>query len=218
MEGNQAEWALVYCTIALICVTFFLFIVAVFQEKIKNYFFKPELDCQLLLNTNEPDCHLLHSVKVYYFRFRIINNGKISAKNVEVILKDLRKKEGKILLSQDNLLWSTLDKKASKSGEAASFEERMYWNYISPDTYQYCNLCSIKAPKDENESSIVFSVYWPTVDYLHILPPDTYYFDIIIGAENVIKSKRKKYKLEYNGKWTEDEDEMFKENIFIKEI
>jgi hypothetical protein len=239
---------LIFWTAALVFSTIFLGIVAAYQDIIRGWFKAPKLDFDMDMLSQ--DCHKTKVYKqydiiekktnkiiryidyakyhyVYYFRFKIHNYGNMSAKNVEVILKDVKDGEGNsIELSLDNLLWSSLV--IDFSGKA---KNRIYWDYISPKTYQYCNLGDIIQPNimkekhseyidslnlKDDTSIFRFSIYWKTPDLRYLLKPGTYTFQIIAGCENG-KSITKNYKLSFNGEWTENEDKMLKENIKIEE-
>lgn len=164
--------------------TFCAIIVALFQEKIKNHFYKPKLKIEI--SVKPPDCHLVRDADAYFFRMRIWNNGTVSAKNVEVIIGNLEnEKHEKIDMPQDNLLWSSHEKGSITGSTYDEMKERMYWPYISPGTYQFCNLGFVKKPTKENiHTKFELQVYWPSPNSLHILKHGVYCFDITIGCEN----------------------------------
>lgn len=101
VSKNNSEDLLVIWTAILTFATFLLFIAAVFQEKIKNLFYKPKLNCLILVKS--PDCHLLKSHQIYCFRFRIENNGNISAKNVPVSAELRAPSNSAVILLRPNL-------------------------------------------------------------------------------------------------------------------
>lgn len=163
---------------------------------------------------------------VFYFRFKIWNKGNVSAKNVEVILKDVKNEKNEFInLSIDNLLWSSLQLQST-----GTYIKRIYWDYISPKTYQYSNLGYIvdpnmrnnlkdeydpRTPIDINETCFAFSIYWRTPDYRYLIPKGKYVFEIIAGCENG-KSTSEKFILDVTGYWSEDEKEMLNKGINIK--
>lgn len=164
--------------------TFLAIVVALFQEKIRNHFYKPKLKIEI--NVKPPDCHLVRVADAYFFRMRIWNRGTVSAKNVEVIIGNLENdKHEKIDMPQDNLLWSSYEKGTFTASSFPEMKERMYWPFISPDTYQFCNLGFVRKPtKDKTLAKFELQVYWPSPNSLHILKHGVYYFDITIGCEN----------------------------------
>lgn len=193
--------------------TFSAILVALFQEKIKNHFYKPKLEIEV--NVKPPDCHLVRERDVYFFRLRIINKGTVSAKNVEVIIGNLKDGEGKTIdMSQDNLQWSSLEKGNITGSSYPEIKERMYWPYISPETFQYCNLGFVKKPtREEPLAKFELHVYWPSPNSFHILKKGTYYSDITIGCENG-KAISEKLKMKiFNGfpSWSEEELQYLKE-------
>ena len=111
-----ASWLVAIGTFFLAFVAIF---VAIFQEQIKRFMIKPKLDVEI--NTEPPDCHktTLTDIKTgeskvdcYYFRFKIWNNGNYSAKDSEVAITKLFKKQENGQYNEDksflplNLLWS----------------------------------------------------------------------------------------------------------------
>ena len=208
-EVNEVN--LIHWTVALTFATIFLGIVAAYQDIIRSWFIKPILDCELDLLP--PHCHLFKKHNIFYFRFKIFNNGNISAKKVEVMLIYVKNEKGEnIGLSSDNLRWSTQNTDVIESRLLE--RPRMYWDYISPGTYQYCNLGDIKKPMNYNEEKgnnfglkFNFSVFWKTPDYNYIVTPGIYTFKIIIGCSNA-KAIGIKYKIQIKDYWTEKDDEI----------
>jgi len=236
--GNIAEWALVIITLFLTLATISLALVAAFQDIIRGWLTKPKLDIEI--EVKPQDCHRATALMLaegnrvigqcyqYYFRYKIWNNGNVSAKNVEVIIKDIMDAKGNFIeQSLDNLLWSNLE-----MSEPGKYIFKIYCEYISPDTYQYCNLGHVTQPNkrkeipseynnalfaDDNESIFSFSVYWKTPDLRYLIAKGKYSFEIIAGCENG-KTVTKKYEMEITGFWSEDEEDMLKNGFRIKEV
>lgn len=126
--------------------------------KDQKSFFKPKLKIEI--NVKPPDCHLVKVADAYFFRMRIWNRGTVSAKNVEVIIGNLKDDKGqKIDMPQDNLLWSSHEKGTFTTSPYPEMKERMYWPYISPETYQYCNLGLVRKPiREKPLAKFEFSV------------------------------------------------------------
>jgi len=72
------NWEMVYWTIALVFATIYLGVVAAYQDSIRNWLYSPKLSCDLTIKS--PHSHLFKTSNTYYFRFRIHNKGKVSAK------------------------------------------------------------------------------------------------------------------------------------------
>ena len=230
--------------------TLLLAFIAAFQDWIRSKIWCPILDCELKLEP--PDCHMTiskypiepHSITIptpygtartievkynhcnsFYYRFKIWNKGKVSAKHIEVIITDILKYEGKeqtfkriISFSPDNLLWST-------TGE-------VYMEYISPNTFKYVNLGHIHDPKhrnlisgednpylnvSENESIFCFDVKFRSNILYYLIKSGEYNIEIKVGCENA-KTITKKYKINFNGKWFENESEMLSKGFKISEL
>lgn len=235
---NQTDdSALVLWTMVLTFATIALAFVAAFQDVIRGKFKSPKLD--VIMEVKAPHCRktpvqalrknesstYIESWSHYYFRFKIKNNGRSSAKNVEVIINDVKLLNGDYVdLSLDNLCWSSL-----KLDVNSNFLPRIYWDYISPGTFQYCNLGMIVDPAhreeepgefkaslavDINETIFSFAVYWRTNDCKHLIAKGSYTFEIIACCENA-KPITKKYLMEITGFWSEDEKEMLEKGFKI---
>jgi hypothetical protein len=230
--GSLADWFVAFGTILL-------GLIAIFQDRMRAYLRSPKLDCEIELNP--PDCHRTitqiitdSSMRVgcsfytYYYRFKIWNKGKVSAEKVEVIVTDIFRKEGKNYkriesFSLDNLVWSTPGEKG---------ERKVYCDYISPDTYKYCNLGHIHDPtyRDEipgefnptlpvkkDEAIFCFDVYFRSNILYYLVAPGTYKIKIMVGCTNA-KTISKEYELKVTEKWFEDELRMLNEGLYIMEI
>ena len=225
--GSLADWFVAGGTILL-------GIIAVFQDKIRAYFRSPLLECEIDLEP--PDCHRTTSsimetnTKIlnfytYYYRFKIWNKGKISAEKVEVIISDIFRKQGNNYkrlnsFSLDNLVWSIPGEKG---------ERKIYCDYISPDTYKYCNLGHIHDPKirermpsefnpdlpvKKDEAIFSFDLNFLSNILYHLVEPGIYKISIKIGCANA-KTITKEFELTVTGNWFEDESRMLREGLSI---
>ncbi len=223
--------------------TILLAFVAIFQDKIRSMIWRPKLDC--IIELKPPDCHRtkstlkrmtdtqqLASFYSYYYRFAIWNNGNISAKNVEVMITDVLKKEGKDFkrieaFTPDNLLWSILHK------DFPSNSFKTYCDYISPDTFKHCNLGHIHDPKyrkkitgednpefklTDKETIFCFDVNFKSNALYYLIPPGEYKISIKVGCENA-KTISRSYLIKISGKWFgDDETRMLNEGFYIEQI
>ncbi|GAH98850.1 unnamed protein product, partial [marine sediment metagenome] len=76
--------------------------------------------------------------KMFYYRLRIINNGKSAARNVEVTIRDIRKKKGNSFDRIDFPLDDNLD--WFSSSLLLGRPSIMYYSFISPNTFKHCEL------------------------------------------------------------------------------
>jgi hypothetical protein len=217
--------------------TIILAIIAVFQDRIHDYLKSPKLDCTI--EVKPPDCHKttsiarpsgynIYSFITYYYRFKIWNKGKTSAEKVEVILADIFEKRGSNWqriesFPLDNLVWSILDDKGQR---------RIYLDYISPNTYKYCNLGHIHDPKfrskipgesnpdlnvGDYEPIFCFDVYFRSNILYYLVPPSIYRIILKVGCTNA-KTISKEYELELNNYWSDNETMMLANGLSIKEL
>jgi hypothetical protein len=230
MVKTMADWLVAIGTLVLAFVT-------VFQDYLRSKLWSPVLDCKI--NLHPPDCHKttvvfddrkgnVGSFDSYFFRFEIWNHGKVSAKNVEVLITEVLKKKGNSYelissFSPDNLAWSTLSEAPGK------FER--YCTYISPTTYKHCNLGHIHDPHyrqvigEDNpalnvhvpETIFCFDVIFRSTILYHLVGPGTYRIRIKVGCENA-KTIERQYEITITGKWNPDEARMLNEGMTITEF
>jgi len=216
----NANEKIVIWTIVLSLSTILLGIVAVFQDIIRRIITKPILDCELILDS--PHCHLLKKTYTYYIRFKVSNTGNEVAKNVEVFLQSVKNSLGEVIpVSPGNLQWSSLILKGDR------FEPRMYWDYLSQGTHQYCNLGEITNPlhipkedmsfiplEERKYCTLNLSLYWRSIDRSFQLPRGKYILEIVVGSSNA-KPKNINFEIEHLGEWYDKEFEMFSKGLKI---
>lgn len=225
----MADWLVAIGTLVLAAVT-------VFQDYLRSKLWSPSLDCKI--NLHPPDCHKTTvlfddrkgntgSFDSYFFRFEIWNRGKVSARNVEVLITEVSRKKGTSYeliseFSPDNLSWSTIDE--APGG-------KRFCSYISPDTYKHCNLGHIHDPNfrqtigEDNpklkvppqETIFCFDVLFKSTILYYLVGPGTYRIGIKVGCENA-RTIERKYKITITGRWSLDETRMLNEGISIREI
>jgi hypothetical protein len=224
-----ADWLVAFGTIALA-------IIAAFQDRIRSIFWSPSLDCEIELSP--PDCHRTVSrggsteFYSFYYRFKVWNKGKVSAKNVEVLINDILKRHGTSFkrveaFSPDNLKWSTLFDIVG-----GSIVYRRYCDYISPGTYKHCNLGHVHDPNfrtsipgennpnllvRKDETIFCFDVHFRSNILYYLVEPGEYQIQIKVGCENA-KTITKKYLVKISGKWFEDENRMLNEGVSVETI
>jgi hypothetical protein len=225
--------------------TLFLAFIALFKDTVLMWIQKPKIYIEFELRP--PDCfksQIIHAhpeqidqnkvelkrveFYMFYYRLRIINNGKSPAKNVEVAIRDIKKKKGNSFERMDFVLDDNLDWASSKL--IAGRKSVMYYEFISPGTFKHCELGHILDPSkryldpsedkkqiSKDETIFAFNVMTRYHSLYHIIDPGTYRFKIIVAGENFV-ALEKIYELEITGKWFEDEDKMLNEGLKFKEI
>jgi hypothetical protein len=230
MVETMADWLVAIGTLVLAFVT-------VFQDYLRSKLWSPKLECRIDLHP--PDCHKTNvvfddrkgnagSFDSYFFRFEVWNRGRVSAKNVEVLITEVLRKKGNSYelissFSPDNLSWSILFEAPGKT--------QRYCTYISPDTYKHCNLGHIHDPHyrqvigEDNtalnvhvpETIFCFDVLFRSTILYYLVGPGTYRISIKVGCENA-KTIERQYQITITGKWFTDETRMLNEGISIKEL
>lgn len=195
-----------------------LVVIALFQEHFKNWFFAPKLKIQFELNP--PYCSktpfytfaenkVTLATEAYYFRIRVVNKGRSSAKLCEVVMAELLvEDEGEFrpvkYSQQVNLKWDT-----GKTKDA-------YITLNPSPVGMLCDICYIS------------KAYEPTLFHLEYLykiggyQPDSlgsqvrYRFTIGVISENA-NYITKQFEFYWSGIWKDTEEEMFRE-IQLKPI
>lgn len=147
-SGEAAAWATAIGTLLLA-------VVAVFQDKIRNYLTRPKL--KLEIQPSPPDCMRtsfplptpIHDstgqsigetridIPCYYFRLRVTNTGNCEAREVEVFAKDLKRFNGPKWetvgrFAPMNLLWSNVRKP--------------FLPILSPNIPKHCDVAHVVHP------------------------------------------------------------------------
>ncbi len=133
--------------------------IAFFGTQYWNYRYRPKLEMDF--EPSAPDCIKTKAGgpsfrDVYYVQFRVRNSGrKHAAENVEVILKDVYKKEREEddfervdSFNPLNLRWSFI--------ESDKLPERTYLPFLSKDVEKRCTLGHIMKPKREGDIPLKF--------------------------------------------------------------
>lgn len=192
--------------------------IALFQEHFKRWFYAPKLEIQFKLEP--PYCSkspfyifvenkVTLSTEAYYFRIRVVNRGRSSAKLCEVVMTELLVEDGKgfrpVEYSQQvNLRWDT-----GKTKDA----------YITLNPSPVGMLCDIGYVSKDYEPTLFHLEYLYKIggyqpDYLG--SRTRYRFTIGIVSENA-EFITKRFEFYWSGVWKETNEEMFKE-ISIKGI
>jgi hypothetical protein len=212
LTDSKEFWIQVALTIA----TFLAILIALFQEKIKNWFNRANLSVEIRLNP--PDCHQIdlsdqqtgHFVsKSIYIRIRVTNDSENNmAKNVEIIASNLWKLQGKKReivkwFLPMNLVWSHLHPITVT---------------IPPKSFRLCDLGAFRPLFDGNTRFRFDTVVQPNPvsngNIPNIIESGRYLLEIIVSGENV-KPGTIYWELEFKKDWSDDEDKMLK-RIAIK--
>lgn len=212
--------------------TITLAIVAIWQDKIRAWVSKPELDIDVEMSPR--DCHKTFITKrqsplrlsengtdCYYLRIRVKNEGNRRAEMVEVFVADLLKKQAdgtfkrvESFMPMD-LLWSHIRKP--------------FFDIISPGMEKHCDVGHIIDPaknaefgykKDPGED--IQDKTWLSLDLevkpntmSHLLEPGIYRLTLLIASSNT-KPIEKTLEINHTGEWFSDETKMLSEGVGLK--
>lgn len=207
-------------------ITFLAVLVAIFQEHIKRFFWKPKL--VLELREEPPDCHKITinkynksgliqaSASSYYFRIRIKNSGTINAERVEIQASRLSKFNGEKFLLINHFTPMNL---------VFSHTHERYLESLSPKMEKLCDLFHVINPS-EHQAFIPFESKKPIIWFdLEVNPnnfgnliydPGLYKLDIVVGASNIRKPISRSLIIKFNGNWNDDESEMIGKDLSIR--
>ena len=205
-----------------------LAIAAIFGGSISRWWRKPVLSVEL--NPRPPVCQKIpmgyrgpgnYVTDSYYFRLIVRNEGKTSARQVEVFVKglDKKRKDGSYepvpLFLPMNLRWAHI-------GE-------MFYPAIHPDTGKFCDLFHIIDPTkrpgipleddtrpglDKDKGILSFDTITKANTMGHLQPPGDYRLTLIVAGENA-DAKTTILNVVYDGQWIVDESRMLSEAIGI---
>ncbi|MFZ2226551.1 MAG: hypothetical protein WA064_03780 [Candidatus Moraniibacteriota bacterium] len=192
--------------IILATITFLAVLVALFQEKIKDWFNLAHLD--LDINMNPPDCHQIDLTdqngvfisKCIYLRIRVVNTKGKAAKNVEIIASNLweynnnRYEIVKTFLPM-NLKWSHLGRVKE---------------IIPPKSFRFCDLGPIR-PFQRGVILKLATIVQPNPVSGGVLPnvieAGKYKLELLISGDNT-KPKVYTWTVEFLDQWSNDETTM----------
>lgn len=197
--------------IVLAVATLFAVVIALYQEKIKEWWNKSRLMPEIKLEP--PDCHQieLHNPtngqsvgKSIYIRIRVRHVGGNSAKEVEAIISKVEMFEDgswKIVKSflPMNLKWSH------------THEQKVV---IPPQSFRHCDLGSFSPLYGNGSISNMFKIDTivqpnPVSSGMspNILQPGIYRLEVLFTGENV-QPITKKWKVSFNASWYQSEQRM----------
>lgn len=213
-----SDW-IVICTTVILAAT--AFIAPYVVELLKYKFYSAKLAFKF--THLPPDCHKTKmegggvSFAVYYFRFRVKNEGRSQAEQCEVVLEKILKENSAGQLKE-------LEGFSPVSLKWTGPENNRYFT-IQPEREYYCDIGRIHHPAHEpdpaffaageeqrQQNKFFFELptrYFSQPDYL---APGKYEIQISVYCKN---SKRitRTFKIVWSGKWKDDESEMLNELV-----
>ena len=224
-----AFWVSIVTTVILASVAFLAPYVI---ERWKYKFYAPKLDFEF--EFEPPYCHLTEMRRyelrngklenevrfpVYYFRFAVVNSGKLQADDCEAVLEKVWEEDSAGNLqewenfSPVNLKWSGGDPKA-------------YLKTIHPGRNDvFCDIGRIHHPKYEPESVYVgiseeekqrnkffFELPQRFFSQWDCLMPGKYQIEISVYSKNAQKTTRR-FKISWSGDWKDTEERMFRQIV-----
>jgi hypothetical protein len=217
-EIQISDWISIATTVILASTAFG---VPYIIEKWKYKFYSPKLDFDFF--HKPPYCHITEmkgqssKFPVYYFRFRVVNNGKIQAEQCEVVLEKIWKENaaGEFKeftgFSPVSLKWS--------GGKPERYLT------IQPDRKIFCDIGRIHHPNNEPESAYKniseqekkenkFFFEMPERFYSQwdCLIPGKYQIEVAIYGKNAKKISRK-FNISWSGIWKNEETDMLNELV-----
>jgi len=191
--------------------------IALFHPRIWNYFTQPRLN--IVLRLTPPDCHRTemqwemetgkHQLPIrapcYYFRFRIYNYGESLAKDVEVVIEELWLRNidtGQFAKDETflplDLVWSHI---------------RTITQNIQPfGVFKFCDLGYII----HGEPLFHFDFFLQPFARPNFVREGTYKIKVTASASNSRPTTRW-FKIQWTGKWAEEEKDMFAEDCITIE-
>lgn len=223
-EGVNNPWG-VWVSLLGVFVALLLGVIGIFQDWIRSCFRKPKLNVSIKLEP--PDCHKIamrdpwngeHVCHSYYFRFKVENTGNYQMEDVEAMPVELYKKiNGKYEKVNNflplNLVWTHYHNITMPKIQPLMFKH-LDFGHITKS--EFANLSDFGISENVK---IVFQLDLAVIPNTgsHILTPGDYKMKILFAANN-LKPIKKIYHIEIKDEWTDDEQEMLKENILIEEI
>lgn len=215
IKDNKGFWV----SVVAASITFLAVLIALFQERIKEFFRTAKFDVKI--NLSPPDCHQIaltnatgaHACNSIYIRFRVQHLKGNSAENVEIMLTNFWKidNDGNREVVHEflpmNLIWS-------------HFQPRRVDVRIPRKLFRHCDF-GYFAPINDDGSVVLKldTMVQPNAvaggGVPNIILPGKYEFEITLSGDNA-RPMVKRWLLEFGENWSEDESEML-ESIKIDE-
>lgn len=226
-DPSLTDWLQAIGTIGAVIAAFIFY----FWDRISNWWNRPILD--ITINFRPPYCHrfrwirenagrVVMQVHCYWFRMTVSNDGNVTARNVEVVVIQVRRKVGDgweqvAEFLPSNLAWTHIS--------------QQYMPLLLPRTRKEVELGRILDPaaRLDFEGESIPGVNWssaltlfhieltvnPVTGY-NILRPGAYELTLVVGAENC-RPVTKSFILNLSGDWEVDEAQMFRKGIEIRQ-
>ena len=209
-----------WVNIGLAIVTFLVFVVALFQERIRRYWNRAVLDMEI--NLTPPNSHQISLSnpqgqiigQTIYIRIKVLHKIGSAGENVEIMpVKFWRVNENNkpLILKYFlpiNLVWS-------------NFQPRTNTIRVPIGLFRHCDFGHFVKSQSENKSILSLdTIIQPNPvangEIPNVIKSGKYHFELLLSGDNV-KALRKKWEIEFD-EWSDDESEMLNKNIKIKEI
>ena len=217
---HDGKWNIIISIVAAF-ITLLAVLVALFQEKIRDYFKTAILGVKI--NLSPPDCHQImlsgpdgtHACNSIYIRLKTTHLKGNSAENVEVMLSNFWKindDDTREVLREFlpmNLVWSHFQPRKTELRIPKKLFRHCDFGYFAPIGHGGETTLKLDTMVQPNP---VAGGGLPNV-----IKPGDYEFEIMVSGDN-IKPITKKWHLIFDGTWSEDEQEMLSEHIRIDEV
>ena len=215
-----SEWVLIGTTLLLAVTAFLAPCVA---EWFKYIFYSAKLD--FIFFHKPPYCHITEmrgsgvNFSVYYFRFKVVNNGKIQAEQCEVVLEKIWKENsaGEFKeftgFSPVSLKWSGINIPKHLTIQPGreifcDIGRIHYPNYEPESVYRDISIEEKKQNKFFFELPNRFYAQWDC------LIPGKYQIEVAVYSKNAKKISRK-FKITWSGIWKDKETDMLNELVIF---
>jgi hypothetical protein len=217
LSGVVADWVVAFGTLVLAAV-------AVFQQTIRGWFYQPCLHTSI--KTEPPDCVAVPFTTTdgtfvadsIYLRLWIENAGNVTAKNVEVYAKELRRKRAEGT-------WERVASFPPMNLKWANYGQICFPS-IAPEMGKHCDLGHIVDPAHRQKShedvprlnltdqqtSLAFDLMVAPNHRGHIIGPGEYQLDILVAADNAHPIRRT-IMISLKGTWDSDETRMLRDGV-----
>ena len=196
--------------IALAVVTGMAVLIALFQEKIKDFLNQVRL--KLEINLQPPDCHQID----------LSNNGQFVSKSIYLRIRVQNTSNSKTAMAVEVLmanLWK-VQRSGGKNTIVRTFlPMNLRWSHdhptsttILPRSFKFCDLGPVR-PFGDGVILKLDTITQPNPvsngKYPNVIEPGSYLFELIISGDNVVPEKSY-WNLSVPNKWSDNEKVMLK--------
>jgi len=223
--NGSIDWPAWLAAIGTLAAVVVALVLAIWGDAIRGWRLRPKLDITIAMKP--PDCikiqtrietksgQLIEHTDTYYCRLEVWNHGNVRARNVQVTLLRLHRRENGRIEDPDflplSLVWSHV-----RQTVMPSIPQGLFRHVDLCHAYDPSGRLDVPRPAFELDTEVrpteLRPGVWPTFK-----GPGEYVVDLAVSADNA-KPAYRSVAITFTGTWTADEQEMFANHLVVSVV